>query len=109
MAEGKNGLCGYAHMQLESATLEVDANHPAELVRLYVDPSMFGKGLGARLLEEVLKVASKEETDVLWLIVYYKNLRAKAFYAKHDFILVGQREYRVGLTTTIDDVLARAV
>ena len=109
MAEGENGLCGYAHIQLESAALEVDANHPAELFRLYVDPSMFGKGLGARLLEEVLKAASIEDSDVLWLIVYYKNLRAKAFYAKHDFQSVGQREYRVGSTTTIDDVLARGV
>jgi GNAT superfamily N-acetyltransferase len=109
MAEAESGLCGYAHLQLGSAVPEVVAAHPAELVRLYVDPSWFGKGLGAALLEAVLATAVREEADILWLIVYHRNSRAKAFYTKHGFQSVGQCEFRLGAATTIDDVLARAV
>ena len=106
IAEVQNGLCGYAHMQLESAAPEVSAAHPAELVRLYVDPSMFGQGLGAELLEVVLATAVTEGADVLWLIVFHRNSRAKAFYTKHGFQSVGRREFRLGSATTLDDVIA---
>ncbi len=109
IAEAESGLCGYAHLQLESAAPEVVAAHPAELVRLYVDPSWFGQGLGAALLEAVLATAVREGADILWLIVYHRNSRAKAFYAKHGFQSVGRREFHVGAATTLDDVLARAV
>jgi ribosomal protein S18 acetylase RimI-like enzyme len=109
VAEAENGLCGYAHLQLESVAPEVVSAHPAELIRLYVDPSFFGQGLGAALLEAVLAAAVREEADILWLIVYHRNSRAKAFYAKHGFQSVGRREFRVGATIYSDDVLARAV
>jgi ribosomal protein S18 acetylase RimI-like enzyme len=109
MAEAESGLCGYAHLQLESAAPEVVVAHPAELVRLYVDPSWFGQGLGAALLEAVLATAVREGADILWLIVYHRNSRAKAFYTKHGFQSVGRREFRVGAATTLDDVLTRAV
>ena len=55
LAEVESGLCGYTHLQLESAVPEVVAEHPAQLVRLYVDPSWFGRGLGAALLEAVTR------------------------------------------------------
>jgi GNAT superfamily N-acetyltransferase len=109
IAEAKNGPCGYAHLQLESAAPEVVSAHPAQLVRLYVDQSMFGKGLGGALLEAVLATAAREGADILWLIVYFRNSRAKAFYAKHGFQPVGLREWRLGAMITSDDVLARAV
>jgi GNAT superfamily N-acetyltransferase len=108
-AEADSGLCGYAQLQLESAAPEVVAAHPAELVRLYVDPSWFGQGLGGALLEAVVATAVREGADMLWLIVYYRNSRAKAFYAKHGFQPVGRRAFRVGASTSLDDVLARAV
>jgi ribosomal protein S18 acetylase RimI-like enzyme len=109
LAEAEGGLCGYAHMQLECAGPEVVAEHPAQLVRLYVDPSWFGRGLGAALLDAVLAAAIREGADILWLIVYHRNSRAKAFYAKHGFQSVGRREFRLGAAITSDDVLARVV
>jgi ribosomal protein S18 acetylase RimI-like enzyme len=109
VAEAESGLCGYAHLQLGSAAPEVVATHPAELVRLYVDPSWFGQGLGAALLEAVSATAVREGADILWLIVYHRNSRAKAFYTKHGFQSVGRREYHIGASSTMDDVLARAV
>ena len=65
MAKGESGLCGYAHLQLGSAAPEVVVAHPAELVRLYVGPSMFEKGLGSPLLKVVLATAVREQADFL--------------------------------------------
>ena len=109
IAEAESRLCGFAHLQLESATPEVVAAHPAELVHLFVDPSWFRQGVGSALLEAVLATAVRKEADILWLIADHRDSRAKAFYAKHGFQLVGRREFRLGAATTLDDVLARAV
>ena len=109
IAEADGELCGYAHLQLDSAVPEVAGDHPAELVRLYIDPGMFGQGLGAALLDRVMTAAGREDVDIVWLIVHHRNSRAKAFYTKHGFQSLGKRKFHIGASTTIDDVLARAV
>ena len=109
VAEAGDELCGFAHVQLEHASPEVEAAHPAELLRLYVHPGMFGTGLGAALLEAAITAAAGAGANALWLIVHHLNARARAFYAKHGFQQVGQREFHIGTATTIDPVLAISV
>lgn len=58
---------------------------PGEVVAIFVDPTSHGKGVGRRLLEHGLKIASKNHAK----IKVDATLNAEGFYKKHGFVKVG--------------------
>lgn len=68
-----------------------------ELMSLYVSASERGRGLGAQLLHHALG----DEPAHLW--VFEDNVRARAFYRRHDFVLDGRR--RVDTDTGLVELL----
>ncbi|WP_309623766.1 GNAT family N-acetyltransferase [Novosphingobium sp.] len=76
-----------------------------ELKRIYVLSRWHGSGLAAALMAQSLQEAS--DHDRLLLGVYRHNHRARAFYAKHGFVTIAERMFRVGETDHHDLVLAR--
>lgn len=58
---------------------------PPELARLYVDPDVWGEGIGSRLLEETLEAVSEEGIPRIVLRVHRGNDRAVAFYRARGF------------------------
>lgn len=58
-----------------------------EIAKLFVEPVLQGKGIGAALLDFVL-----QEKGARWLWALEKNMRAIAFYQRHGFVLTGERK-----------------
>jgi GNAT superfamily N-acetyltransferase len=76
-----------------------------ELWRFYVDQPFHGRGVAARLMEGAKQRARRRGAISLWLGVWERNHRAKAFYAKHGFRKVGSHVFVVGADPQTDDVM----
>jgi diamine N-acetyltransferase len=72
-----------------------------EVYRLYLAPSQFGTGLAGRLMAMAIDWARTQKAPALYLGVFNANHRAKAFYTKFGFEIVGAYHFKVG--NTLDD------
>ena len=61
-------------------------NNEMEIVT--IDSLSPGRGIGALLLKEVIKMAKEKNVKRIWLITTNDNLNALKFYQKNDFYLV---------------------
>ena len=61
-------------------------NNKMEIVT--IDSLSPGRGIGALLLKEVIKMAKEKNVKRIWLITTNDNLNALKFYQKNDFHLV---------------------
>ena len=61
--------------------------HNDEIVKLFVEPVLQGKGIGAALLAFAV-----QEKGARWLWALEKNTRAIAFYERHGFVLTDERK-----------------
>ncbi|HEY8877406.1 MAG TPA: GNAT family N-acetyltransferase [Roseateles sp.] len=102
-------LAGYAVLKSEPAPDCVTGPAPLKLWRLYLGEGFIGRGLGARLMNEVHAEAWRRGARTLWLGVYDRNVRAVAFYERFGFAKVGGQEFLFGGQIYIDPVYAAAV
>lgn len=101
-------LIGYA--QLRDGTVpEVTGAAPIELWRFYVARMHHGSGIARVLMEAVGAAALARNRCTLWLGVWERNHRARAFYAKQGFVDVGAHEFVLGNDVQTDRLLARAI
>jgi len=100
---------GYARVRRGATPAGVDGPEPAELVRLYVDASMHGRGIGAALMRACLDSACALGARTIWLGAYEENRRALAFYADWGFVPAGTRPFEFGGRIYSDPVLQRAL
>jgi len=89
VAEANSHLVGYALVNGGEAHV-LDGQRTSELCTLYVQEPFTGKGIGSRLLNAALDHAGAGH---LWLAVNAGNLRAQAFYRKHNFSVQGTRPF----------------
>ena len=68
-----------------------EADDGVHLLQLFLLPEAQGKGIGSQVLAEVLGEARRVQRLVV-LRVLKSNPRAKAFYERHGFALVGETE-----------------
>jgi len=68
-----------------------EADDRVHLLELYLLPEAQGKGIGSHVLAQVLGEADRVRRPVI-LRVLKSNPRAKAFYERHGFTLVGETE-----------------
>ena len=97
---------GYAHVRRSPVPPGVTGPSPIELVRLYLQQTEIGTGLGARLMKTVLDEARRVQCKTIWLSVYDKNVRAVAFYKRFGFTNVGTKEFYFGGRIYHDPVMA---
>ncbi|MBS1660127.1 MAG: GNAT family N-acetyltransferase, partial [Bacteroidetes bacterium] len=81
---------------------ELQHEKAIEIVQLYADLKMIGKGVGAALMEAALDVGRAEGMDWVWLGVWEENHRAIAFYRKWGFERFGEHVFFVGLDAQTD-------
>ena len=81
----EGGAAGYARLRRGPAPACVSARRPAEIVRFYADAPWIGHGVGGALMKACFGEAVSYDSDVVWLDVWERNLRAIAFYAKWGF------------------------
>jgi GNAT superfamily N-acetyltransferase len=81
----------------------------AEVVRLYVQPSAQGQGLGGRLLGAAADWARARQQGGLWLTVWTGNARARRFYARQGFDDRGATHFEIEGRRYANQVLQRGL
>ena len=80
-----------------------------ELRRIYLMKQAQGSGLGAALMARALEDATAAGRTRVLLGVWDQNTRARAFYERQGFKVIGARQFIVGTTLHDDPVYSRAV
>ncbi len=80
-----------------------------ELRRIYLMKQAQGSGLGAALMARALEDAAAADRTRVLLGVWDQNTRARAFYERQGFKVIGARQFIVGTTLHDDPVYSRAV
>lgn len=80
-----------------------------ELSKCYVHPSHHGAGIAHALMASSLDVARARDAAGMWLGVNQQNGRARAFYERSGFAVVGTKHFTVGTRVEDDYVLERPV
>lgn len=106
--EGAEPVC-YAKLHQGPVPDCVKLASPIELARFYVVRALHGKGTAKVLMNACLIEAARLGAKSVWLGVWEKNLRARAFYAKHGFEDAGVHEFVLGKDVQQDRVLVRAL
>ena len=80
-----------------------------ELRRIYSLRQTYGTGLGAALMAQALADAAALGARRMLLGVWDQNHRARAFYERQGFVVIGSRRFQVGAEVHDDPIYARAV
>jgi ribosomal protein S18 acetylase RimI-like enzyme len=80
-----------------------------ELRRIYLMKQAQGTGLGATLMGRALEDAAAHDRTRVLLGVWDQNTRARSFYERQGFEVIGARQFMVGTTLHDDPVYARTV
>ncbi|WP_419808222.1 GNAT family N-acetyltransferase [Sphingomonas sp.] len=108
-AAGTDAPVGYAVLTTPYFRSEVLRPGDTELRRIYTLAAMHGSGLGAALLDAAIgEVKSRGHARVL-LGVHPDNRRARRFYERQGFVVVGERTFAVGTQRFTDPIYALAL
>jgi ribosomal protein S18 acetylase RimI-like enzyme len=107
VAAANDGLIGFAQLRGGTTPTCVASTRPLELSRLYVAAKWHGHGIAQRLIAAVAERAIERRGDALWLGVWERNPRARAFYRKAGFRDVGTKVFVVGADPQRDIVMLR--
>lgn len=99
----------YAQLRRGPVPACVIGDAPIELWRFYVAREQHGQGIAQQLMRSVDAEAERADARTLWLGVWERNQRAKAFYRKCGFVDVGSHVFNVGDDAQIDRILVRPV
>jgi ribosomal protein S18 acetylase RimI-like enzyme len=87
VASDQNSLVGFAFLKVKK---RLPNGHFSAEVGVVVDEAHRGKGLGSKLMENVLKLARQENIHEIFLTVLIDNVKAIKLYEKHGFKKVGK-------------------
>lgn len=100
---------GYAKLIVGASEEGVTAERPIELNRLYSHQRFLGQGVGQALMDACFERAKQEDRDVMWLGVWEYNPRAKRFYEKNGFRVVGSHVFLLGSDPQTDLLMQRKI
>jgi diamine N-acetyltransferase len=108
VADGGAEIVGYA--KLGPLKFPADANGAAILLsQLYVAPDHVGAGVGAALMERGIAEARRRGSEQLYLTVFIDNDRARRFYERYGFEVVGRYDFMVGAQADEDVIMRKAL
>ena len=107
LVEVDTELAGFAQLRAGGAPSCVTGEAPIELWRFYVAQAWHGRGIAQALMRRVESEAYARGAHTLWLGVWERNPRARAFYQKTGFTDVGSHVFMVGEDPQTDRILAR--
>lgn len=109
IAEIDDVAVGYAKLHSGDALAGVTDERPIELARLYVSQERLGRGVGEALIRMCLDKARQNGYRTLWLGVWERNNRARAFYRKWHFREVGEHIFQLGDDPQTDILMERSI
>ena len=100
-----------AYAQIRSGHIPecVSGPAPIELWRFYVDRQWHGRGVAPALMDRVKAEARARGAKTLWLGVWERNDRARAFYAKCGFADAGEHIFLFGTDPQTDRIMTLAL
>jgi GNAT superfamily N-acetyltransferase len=107
LVEVDGQLAGYAQLRSAVPPPCVTGEAPVELWRFYIAQPWHGQGVAQALMRRVERDAYRRGGRTLWLGVWERNERAKAFYHKNGFMDVGSHVFMVGTDAQTDRILVR--
>jgi len=96
---------GYAVLTAPDFPIDMDPGD-LELRRIYTLRLAYGSGMGRALMARALDDARRLGAPRLLLGVWEHNVRARAFYERQGFRVVGERRFTVGSEVHVDPVYA---
>jgi len=87
---------GYIKLNTGNAQTEPQGDDALEIERIYIKNSHQGKNLGHLLYEKAAEIAHLQHKTWIWLGVWEKNPKAKAFYIKMGFVEFDSHLFMVG-------------
>jgi diamine N-acetyltransferase len=109
LVEQDGGAIAYAQVRGGHVPACVSGTAPIELWRFYVAPGFHGRGVAQQLMDRVKAEARQRGAKTLWLGVWERNARARAFYAKCGFADAGQHVFLFGTDPQTDVVMTLAL
>ncbi len=102
-------LVGFSQLRRGPAPACVTGPSPIEVWRFYVAKAHHGTLAAPALMTRAVADARAMGARTLWLGVWERNERAKAFYRKRGFTDVGAHVYMVGADAQTDRIMVRDV
>lgn len=99
----------YAMVRADHVPDCVTGPNPVELWRFYVAREWHGRGVASALMDRVRIAARERGAQTLWLGVWERNDRARAFYAKCGFADAGEHIFLFGSDPQTDRVMVTAL
>lgn len=99
---------GYAVLTMPDFPVAAGTND-IELRRIYTLAAVHGSGLGPALMEAALTEARRRGHSRMLLGVHPDNQRARRFYERTGFRVIGEREFCVGTQRFTDPIYARDI
>ena len=98
------------YLKLGPMKLPIEPNGPAILLdQLYVLKGHHGTGIAHALMDWALEEARSRGAEELYLTVYVDNRRARAFYDRYGFEVVGRYDFMVGNHADEDLIMRKAL
>jgi len=105
IVEESGSAIAYAMLRADHVPACVSGPNPVELWRFYVAREWHGRGVAAPLMDRVRIAARERGASTLWLGVWERNDRARAFYAKCGFADAGEHIFLFGTDPQTDRVM----
>ncbi len=105
LAEAEESAIGYAKLRDGHVPTCISGARPIEIHRLYALEAWQGRGVGPALMNACLDRAREGGHDTVWLAVWDRNPRARAFYRKCGLVDVGEKTFQFGSDAQIDVVM----
>jgi diamine N-acetyltransferase len=102
-------LIGFAKLRTGAGPPPNPGEDAIELERLYVERLWHGRGVAARLMDAVLDESGRRSCRRVWLGVWEHNARAKAFYEKFGFHVVGAKPFLLGTDLQTDLIMQKVL
>lgn len=100
-------IAGYLKLNIADAQTENIDTEGLEIERIYIDTLYKRKGLGNKLLEKSISIASSLNKKSIWLGVWEHNAPAITFYNTMGFRKVGQHSFFMGEDEQIDFIMKK--
>jgi GNAT superfamily N-acetyltransferase len=108
IAEVGGKTAGFARMREGAPPSVATGQRPIEIVRFYALKGWIGQGVGAALMVACLAEAERRGCDTIWLDVWERNPRARAFYARWGFADMGTQTFVLGSDRQRDVLMQRS-
>ena len=106
LVEHDGSAIAYAQIRNHHVPACVTSPAPVELWRFYVHRDWHGRGVAPALMDRVKAEARRRGAQTLWLGVWEKNDRARAFYVKTGFADIGEHIFLFGTDPQTDRVMS---